>query len=164
MRNCLLGVLVLVAASAIGACGSDDSPANIAGTYSVNTTNGKSTCSFDWNEGDTSSGVPVSIVQNGAAITVSVTGLAAAGLVLLVGTADFDGSVEGHAFTATAYGKVPRSSGNCTYTVNATIKGSVSGDTIQGTVTYTPAGNGNPDCAALTCTAVQQFNGARPPT
>lgn len=146
------------------ACGSDESPANLAGTFSVNTTNGKNTCSFDWTEGDSSSGVPVVITQDGATIHVSVNGAAAVGLALLVGTNEFDGSVDGHSFDATAYGKLPRTSGNCTYTVNGRIRGSVSGDTIQGTVTYTPAGNGNPDCAALSCEAVQQFNGARPPT
>lgn len=148
----------------VTACGSDDSPANLAGTFSVNTTNGQNSCSFDWTEGDTSTGVPVVIAQDGASITVTVNGAAAIGLGLLVGTNEFQGSVKGHSFDATAYGKLARTSGNCTYTVNARIQGSVSGDTIQGSVTYTPAGNGNPDCAALTCSAVQQFNGARPPT
>ncbi|MGC4094279.1 MAG: hypothetical protein QM756_41495 [Polyangiaceae bacterium] len=145
-------------------CGSDDSPANLTGSYQVNLTNRASTCPFDWDENNMTSGVPVEFTQNGAAITVTVGGAPAIALALLVGKADFAGSVSGKSFTATAYGTLPRSSGNCTYTVNGTIKGSLSGDVIQGTVTYTPAGNGNPDCTALQCAAVQEFNGARPPT
>jgi hypothetical protein len=153
----LLGSLAL-------SCGSDDSPANVVGTYSINTTNGESTCSFEWAEGESATGVPVTFTQNGAAASATVGGVAAVALGLLVGTNQFDGSVQGRSLTLTAYGKIPRTSGNCTYTVNATIQATISGDTLEGTVTYAPAGNGNPDCDAVRCSAVQQFNGARPPT
>ena len=36
-------------------------------------------------------------------------------------------------------------------------------DTIEGTITYATKTNGNPDCAAVECSASQRFNGTRPP-
>jgi hypothetical protein len=53
---------------------------------------------------------------------------------------------------------------NCTYTLNVTFDGALSGDALQGTLTYAPKTNGSPDCGVLEqCQALQDFAGSRPP-
>ena len=75
----------------------------------------------------------------------------------------FEGEIHGDQFSMTDYGSKVTQSGNCTYTVNAVIAGTVSGNSIEGTVTYTPAITDNPDCEALKCQAEQAYSGSRPP-
>jgi hypothetical protein len=65
----------------------------------------------------------------------------------------------------TAKGSVTGTQGNCAYTTDGAVEATFTGDTMQGTVTYTRVTNGNPDCGALTgCKTTQQFSGARPPS
>jgi hypothetical protein len=159
--------VVATALSALGAtlgCGSSDTtPADVSGTYAVNITNDASTCSFDWNQGEMNTNIPIVITQDGKNATADVQGLAAVALALRLGTAQFKGTVSGNSVNLVAYGTTALHDGNCTYTLNGTIAATLSGDTLTGTVTYAPATNGNPDCASVKCAAVQRFNGSRPP-
>ena len=82
---------------------------------------------------------------------------------LWLGSAEFDGRVHANQLTLTNYGMRSQMQGNCSFTYNATIEGTLDGNAISGTITYAPATNENPDCAAVECSAVQEFSGSRPP-
>jgi hypothetical protein len=93
----------------------------------------------------------------------TIEGLTAILLAFVTGNAQFSGTVDGTDFTMTSYGQLTKTDGNCSYTWNVTLDGSLAGDAISGTVSYAPATNGNPDCAAIECSSIQDFSGSRPP-
>jgi hypothetical protein len=139
--------------------------ANVDGVYTVHVTNGENTCStvMDWMEGAQTRDIPLTIVQDGTALTGTVGGLMGVYLVLVIGKAEGEGEVNGDHFTITIYGNKAYTQGNCTLTLNATLDGTVTGDAISGSVTYRPAISTNPDCAPYDCEAAQAFSGSRPP-
>jgi len=157
--------LVLLAA----ACGSEDNAfhgvAAVAGTYSVALTNSSNSCALpNFELGTTSQGVPVEVTQDGATASARIDGIAGGFLRLWLGTAQYDGSVEESAVDLTARGSTPLRQGRCTYTVDSRLQATLTGDSLSGTLTYTPHTNGDPDCAQLLdCSAAQRFAGSRPP-
>lgn len=156
----------IVTASCVAGCGSDDDAGfsrDLSGDYSVNVTNGPSSCEQDWTEGETSTGIPFTIDQEGDSVTGRVEGGVAVLLALVIGTNEFEGTIDGNAFSMVAYGTIPRVEGNCTYTLNATLEGSIHDDAVEGSIVYAPATNSNPDCDAVECSSVQNFTGSRPP-
>lgn len=148
---------------ALAACGGD--PADVAGTYTINVTNGANGCGLpNYTEGESSSGVGVIITQDSDRASADVQGLAALGLDLLLGAHTFTGEVEGDSLDLQILGTRATTEGNCTFTYNADLGAEIDGDLLTGSITYRPATNGNPDCASRQgCTTVQAFNGARPP-
>jgi hypothetical protein len=148
-----------------GGSGGGEPAANVAGDYTVSLTNGANTCpsKSDWIEGNQSTGIPFTIQQDGNRIWAEAEGPAAVLFILVTGEVAFEGEVHENAFSMTNYGTKVSQEGNCTYTVNATIAGTVDGNTIEGTVVYRPAVTDNPDCAALDCQAEQLYSGIRPP-
>ena len=151
----------------IGLCGcgsSEEFTADVAGNYSVAITNGKSTCDFqNWEEGKETSGIGLAITQTGQSLHGTLDGITGAFFMLAFGSADFDGNIHGNSLTLTNYGTRSAMQGNCSYTYNATVSGTQTGDSISGTITYATKTNGNPDCSAVECSATQQFSGSRPP-
>ena len=147
-----------------GACGD---PVNVNGSYTVALTNGANGCGFqNWREGDTAQGVPLSITQNGAEVS-GVVGNSPAALLLLaaLGSSTFAGSVSGSRLDLWIYGTRPSTKGSCSYTLNAHVSASLSGDFLAGSIDYLTSTNGSPDCGTLTgCKTTQQLNGTRPPT
>jgi hypothetical protein len=160
MRRTAL-ILTLLA----GACGSD-TPANLAGTYTLALTVQKNECDILTNVvGTSSTGVTVVVTQDGSNVTAKVQGVPGLGLGLATGSDTFTGKVSGNSLDLSIVGNVPGSSGNCAFTRNAHLVGTVAGDLLTGSVTYTYATNKNPDCGTRdTCQDVQVLNGARPPT
>ena len=150
-----------------GSAGSADltPPADVGGEYLVAITNGTNTCSTvsGWTEGQQSTDIPVTLVQDGTMLTGEAGGLAALTVVLLTGENSFVGEIHGNEFSLTNYGTKASTAGNCTYTVNAVISGTVHGNSIEGTITYKPAISDNPDCAPYDCQADQAYSGSRPP-
>jgi hypothetical protein len=138
---------------------------NVAGDYSISGTNRANGCNIPgWTEGSTFTGVQVTITQSGTKATAMVMGVAGAGLDLLLGTHAFTGNVDGSAIHLEALGTKSNTSGNCTYTYNSDIDATLSGNALEGTLAYTAATNGNPDCVTImTCASTQDFNGTRPP-
>lgn len=149
----------------LAGCSSDDEfTADVAGNYTIALTNDESTCAFsNWEEGNETSGIGLAITQDGQELRGTLDGLAGAFFVLWLGSADFDGTIQGRALSLTNYGEVPKQQGNCSFTYNAVVKAKQNADTIEGTITYSPQTNGNPDCAAVECSASQRFSGVRPP-
>jgi hypothetical protein len=95
--------------------------------------------------------------------TGTVQGLVGLSLALWIGTNVFEGTVKGSTCELVAYGTTARQEGNCSYTLNATLTGKLTGNSLEGGIVYAPQTNGNPDCAALECAATQAFAGSRPP-
>lgn len=162
MRS-LLAFLLLVP---LTACGND--PAMVAGQYSVAVTNRDNGCNLaNWTVGAMSSNIPVDITQNGVMASATVTGIVGVAVSAALGSNVFTGDVDGNDLNLTLYGTVSHTAGNCTYTYNAVINATLSGDILQGTIDYKAKTNGNPDCTSMNitnCNSRQDFNGTRPPT
>jgi hypothetical protein len=156
-------LLTLMAALTLAAC--DSSPANVAGDYTLNLTNHEDSCAFpSWTEGNSTSGVAFTITQNGSAIDGTIGGVAGAYVDALLGSKTFNGSVDGDQLTLVLHGTRAFNQGGCTYTVTGTATATLASDVLQGTIVYTTATNGSPDCGTLEgCHATQVFNGTRPP-
>lgn len=159
--------LTLTSALAVPGCGSSssDSPANVAGNYTISVTNKDNGCGFaNFTPGNTAASIPFTVTQSGSAATGTIEGLVGAWVTLVFGSNHFTGSVSGNTVTMTLYGTRSATQGNCTYTVNATVTATSSGDLLEGHIDYSKAGNGNPDCTGITgCITRQDFNGTRPP-
>jgi len=161
-----------VVASAI-ACGgssfqpspSTTAPSDIGGDYIATLTNGTNDCQFaNWTAGSTTS-VHLDVQQTGPSATATVTGVA--GLlfdVILGGMPQFQGTVSGDSFDLVAVGTNASKDGQCSYTIKATLTGTLTGDAIQGNLTYSETTNGSSDCSYhATCTSVEAYAGARAP-
>jgi len=160
----VLFLMVIVAPSA--SCGGGD-PADVAGEFTIALTNRENGCGFDeWQEGKTTSNIPLTMAQDGADVTGTVGGVSGGYLNLVLGSNVFHGTVDGDDIDMTIYGDRSSTDGNCTYTVNATVAAAFDGDLLQGDILYTAATNGNPDCETSGlegCETRQEFNGTRPP-
>jgi hypothetical protein len=156
--------------AAVTACGGgsfSSQTADITGDFSVSLTTGSNACEFTgWTVGSVAMNVPVAIAQQGTSATATVTGLAAMLLLdAVLGTHEFQGTVSGDSFALTAFGSTSLKDGDCAFTIKATMTGSISGDAIQGQITYTETTNGNPACGYhATCSSVQSFAGVRAPS
>ncbi len=182
-RVALLAALGLGLGVAVAGCGSDDfevpvrdgsiadagpdaAPKNMAGNYMIAVTNGANGCGYmNWMENAVSTGVPLTVVQAGAAVTAEITGITGGLVMLATGSRTFTGTVDAAgAFSMVLIGTRAEMQNACTYTRKVFATGSVVGDTIQGTLDYTTATNGSPDCGSLeNCHTIQRFSGSRPP-
>lgn len=141
-------------------------PADVAGTYTVATTNGPNNCSASgWDAGATATGIPVVITQDGGTVQIIVEGLWGTALELGIGGRTFNGQVGGSHVTADLVGDVVSRQGECVFTYTLELDADLRGDLLEGNVTYRPVTNGHADCGILqTCQNVQAFNGTRPPS
>jgi hypothetical protein len=166
LRPCAAAALLLAACSSSTSTSSGP-PANVAGSYTVDVTDGSNGCNFaNWNQGAQAMNIAVSVSQNGSQVTATVNGVTGLFMTAGIGTNTFSGSLAGSQASMTATGTVQGTQGSCTFTTNATVDATFNGDTMQGTVTYTrvPAMQSS-SCASLQgCQTVQSFSGARPPT
>ncbi len=160
-----LVVLAFVAAAV--ACGtSSDPPQDLTGTYTVAVTSKENGCNFqNWNVGQSTSGIPMVVTQQGSnGITAVIQGAAGAYLTLILGTATFTGSVSGPTGTLTATGTRSGNQGNCAFTVNANMTITLAVNAINGSIAYAPKTNGGTDCGVLNaCSSRQDLSGSRPP-
>jgi hypothetical protein len=144
------------------ACGGD--PVDVEGTYSIGLTNRENGCNFDnWTVGQQTTGVDVVITQNGEAAIAEVQGGAGLYLNFAFGSNTFSGSVDGSDVDLFLAGTRSQTMGNCTFTYDGRIAATLSGNALNGTLTYSSNGNDNTDCAAIVCDSVQEFSGSRPP-
>jgi hypothetical protein len=147
------------------ACAACGGPANVAGDYTLALTNHDNGCNLgNWTVGDTATGVPVTITQASGNATADVAGLGRVALDAGLGGHTFTGPVDGNDIDLELFGTRSFNQGNCTYTYNAEIFGTVSGNSLDGEIHYTAATNNNPDCTTLQgCVSIQAFSGVRPP-
>ena len=155
--------LVTALALSVGACGSVN--VIVSGTYTGTVTNGVNSCPGTWTTGQASN-ADVTVAQTGSSVSLQVQGAAGLLLQLGFGTNAFSGSVSGGHIDATIIGSVSSTAGGCQYTFDGNLSGDLVGNTLSGTITYTPKTNGNADCTAMGitgCSRVQSFTMNRPP-
>jgi hypothetical protein len=156
--------LASIAAACGGSSFQTQAPADISGNYSVTLTNQANGCMFaNWTVGSSAQDLHIAIQQQGASASATVSGVAALVLDVILGTPTFQGAVQGESFSLTAFGSNQGKDGMCTFTIKVTMAGSIDGDAIQGTLTYSETTNGSPACDYhSTCTSVETFAGVRP--
>lgn len=161
--------LVSLCALALAACGDGDdfesTPVDTSGVYTVNVTNKANACGYpNWNENESTTGIELTIIQDGSTITGTVGGAVGSLVQLLLGASTFQGTVSGNQVDATNFGTKSYTDGACTYTINIVMEGTLDGDALQGVLRYTPKTNESPDCGVLaSCESIQEFSGSRPP-
>mgnify|MGYP001603801700 CR=1 FL=1 len=155
------GAILLVAALAMGC-----EPADVAGNYTVNLTNGENGCALtNWTVGEMTNAVPVVVVQDGDQVQLDVMGVGGTLLDLAVGSSLFTGQVGGNGITAALIGDNTARQGECVYTTTIDLDASVSGDFMEGQLRWRPVTNHHADCGVLeSCENLQTFNGSRPPS
>ena len=166
-----LRTLISLASTAfvVAAC-SGSGAADFSGDYTVTVTNDTNKCGFaNWTDGQASTGITVSISQDPTNMSVAqlnFTGLTALYLDLVIGTHIFSGAkVSGNQLDVTVLGTKTATVQNtsCSYTVDSHLQITLTGNTINGTIAYTPRTNNDPGCGTLNaCTNTQTISGARP--
>jgi len=158
-------VAMLVVSLAASGCGGSD--ADVAGNYTIALTNGDNGCNLaNFTTGNQTTGVSAVATQSGSQVTLTIGGLAAVALDGLLGAGKnvFAGTVSGDSLGVDSIGTKSNTSGNCTYTYNAHILGTLDGDVLRGRIEYRAADNGNSDCTQVHgCLTFQDYNGTRPP-
>lgn len=164
-------MLVIAGACAALGCGDEakgpvvETPANLAGDYSVDLTNEYNDCAtmvMKWMDGAVSEDVPFTITQNGVHVSAETMGAPAIAFLLLTGSLPFEGEIHGSHFLLVNTGTKLYDFDACSYTINATVEGDVDGDTITGTLVYSPVVGDDPACHDYACRAEQSFTGTRP--
>jgi hypothetical protein len=148
-----------------GGAGAPETPADVAGDYTVTLISHANDCpamSLQWMEGAVSKDVPFSITQEGTELEAETMGAPAIAFLLLTGSVEFAGEIQGSHFVLTNTGTKPYTYDACTYTINATVEGDVDGDVIVGTLVYAPVISMDPACRDYACRAEQAFTGTRP--
>jgi hypothetical protein len=156
----LLAVLLAMA------CDDDDPPADVEGEYTIAITNGENPCGFqNWDEGASATGIVLTVTQDGSSLMAVVEGVAGGLIGLLIGSADYEGHVQGNVLVLENFGTRSFTRGDCAFTIKSTAQVQLSGDAIAGTIEYTPVTNGSPACEELeSCVSEQLLSGTRPPT
>lgn len=170
MRSILLVFFASTLIPTVAGCsgGSDfEVAADFSGTYDVALTNKENGCNLDrWVVDETTRGIPLVLAQDAAgALSGEVLGGAGLVLSLWLGSNRFQGGkVDGDRGTLTLYGTTTQRQAGCTYTLAARADLRLLGNSVEGTISYTPVTNGSPDCAAIVaCRNVQAVAGSRPP-
>jgi len=151
----------------VAAC-SGGGAADFRGAYTVTVTDGANACGFGgWTDGQSNTGITVNISQDTTNMSVAqldFTGLTQIWLDYVVGMHTFSGAqVSGDHLEVTVLGTKTAVQGACSYSVDSHLRITLTGNTINGTIDYTPRTNGDASCGALNaCTNTQTVSGARP--
>ena len=137
--------------------------ANFAGAYSINFNNDENGCAFDgWTVDATTTGVPVTITQDGNQVTADVEGLAGTFLDLYLGSKRLSGTVEGNDATLILLG-APRDHAGCVSVIDAEYALTLAGDAVSGTAVYTRAIQSGTCTFPAGCESHQTLSGSRAP-
>ncbi len=142
----------------------------VSGTYVLSVVDGTNGCAIAGvTEGATVQGVPLTVSQAVDAgtpqnMTVTLGGSPGALLAGVMGTTTLAGTVGNDQVTLTPEapdsGATPSGALNgCSYTANASLQLNFSGDTVQGTMTYTLNLTGSTCGALVNCQTVQAMSG-----
>jgi hypothetical protein len=143
-----------------------DAPVDVAGSYTIASTNGANGCQFpgNWTPGATSTGIPLAVSQQGSDFNATLGGATGLFVDLWLGTHIFIGTVSGTNLHAGLVGTRQQMPGQCVYHVNGTMDGNVIGDTMTGTLDLTAViETAAADCPPQDCHSTIAFNGTRPP-
>jgi hypothetical protein len=150
------------AAMALAGCSGGGSTASWSGKYTVTITNATNDCNFQtWTLGQMVTGVPITMTDDGTAISAEIGDPAAPFFNTALGTNRLSGSAKGDVATLIANGIRPFTEGTCTYSVSATLSLTRSGETVMGTLSYTKTGGAG--CEAVQgCASTQSVTGSAP--
>src|SRR5262249_8899343 len=136
---------------AIAACGGSSSPpppsVNATGSYTGGVLDQSNTCPMSQAPGATTVQVTITQTDTGA-VTLQLEGAWGLAFALVLGTRTITGTVSGNHIDAVLVGTTDLHDGACTHKLQGTLSADVSGNTISGTMTYTPQ-NMSGDCAAF---------------
>lgn len=156
-----------VPAVVITACGGDESEgaADFSGNYSVAVTNRTNDCQYDGFEiGKSAQNVAFEISQSGSTASGKMTGLAGDFYLFLFGIGTLQGEVVGDTVSLSSVGTAELVKNGCKFFVRAQIDATITGDAVNGTVTYSNETAEMPQCQPLSgCTSTQALSGNRPP-
>ncbi len=165
--NTAFGIAGLVlAAAGCSSSSSGGTTTDFSGDYTVAVATDNNDCQFSgFTAGDTASGVPFTVTQSAADVTGVIGGsLAKVYYDVALGSHTFTGLASDNHVSMVIHGTNSFKQQSCTYTVIATLSGTLSGDSLAGQIAYSAATNGSADCAPLgACSTLQSFNGSRPP-
>ena len=132
----LIAPVALALLGALGCGGGDGDAVDASGEYTLAVTNGDNDCGFqNWTEGESSSGVPFSVVQNDDdEVTATIEGLAGGWVALVLGSRTFEGDVAGSRLDLTLFGTNSFNDAGCTYTVNGNVLATLNDDALEGTI------------------------------
>jgi hypothetical protein len=148
-------------------CGDSDSgpPVDFTGLYTGTSTNGASNCPGTWNMGGMADG-EANLVQSGSDVQFQMQGGTGIAFLLAFGSASFSGKANGKHVDAAIVGSPTTMTGSCSYTWKGSLAGDLSGDTLNGTLTYTPnITTAHADCDTMKvtgCSRVASFGYTRP--
>jgi hypothetical protein len=160
-------ILLMCVSFAAAACGGSDysQPVDVTGQYTGQVTNGVNTCPGVWVTGQMSD-VQITAAQTGDNISLQVKGGAALLLQAAFGSTAFNGKVSGNHIDALIIGSVMQSRSGCTWTTDGTLAADLNGNTLTGSVTYSPKTNNHADCmteGVTGCSSTQNFTLNRMP-
>src|SRR5258706_14860656 len=139
MRRCLISALLV----SVVACGGSSSssggpPVNAAGNYTGTVTNQMSSCPGLWNQGDMTD-VQITATQTDTGnITLQINGALGLFVQLGFGTRIITGTVSGSHIEAVLVGMTTVTENGCTHGWQGNLSADVSGNTITGSMVYTP--------------------------
>jgi hypothetical protein len=127
-------------------------------------TNGDNGCNYaNWAVGNSAQNISFDIAQSGAQASGTLKGIANIYFAVL-GIGTLQGPVNGANASLSGVGTTSLKQGNCAYFVRASANLALTGNALNGTITYSDQTNGSPDCGPLTtCESHQNVSGSRPP-
>lgn len=160
----VLGIGLVAVACSDSSPDPAEPPQDFSGTYSISVTNTDNGCDYpSWKIGESAQNIRFDIEQEGASARGELRGLANLYYAAL-GIGTLEGTVHGSSLTLTAVGTTSVKQGACAYFVRATADITLTGNTINGTMTYSNETNHHADCGALeTCSSQQSVAGSRAP-
>ncbi|HEX9296702.1 MAG TPA: hypothetical protein VF881_12740 [Polyangiaceae bacterium] len=159
-------ILLMCVTVATAACSGSDytQPVDVSGAYAGQVTNGVNSCPGVWVTGAMAD-VQVTAAQSGEDVSLQVNGAAALALEGAFGSRSYNGKVSGSHIEALIIGTVMQMRSGCTWTTNGTVAADLNGNTLSGTVTYSPQTNNHADCTTegvAGCSSAQSFTLTRP--
>lgn len=140
-------------------------PISPTGNYIVTLTNQENGCALpDWATGATIPNVGVKITERELMVTAEAQGAVGSAYKTWLGTAMFTGPLQGAKLLLVLRGNKFAAQQGCSYTFDATIDATLTGDTLEGSMFYRARTNGSLACGALNgCASRQALRGSRPP-
>lgn len=156
----------LALAFAISACGGSDDPVNFNGTYATTITNGGNGCEFaGWMVGNKTENVEVVMATDptdAKSVVVTVQGFAGGFLEIFVGSRIFISNTDGNEISGLLLGRESTDAG-CMQQSRIRINGKLTGDKLDGTLTYGFVVKNPAACGIkATCATQQTIVGSRP--
>ena len=160
--------LAFVVGVSLGCGGSSDgsgvASVDFTGNYAGTSTNGNNTCPGTWDTGQMADG-QMNLVQSEEDVQFQAQGQTGLAFLFAFGSASFSGKVDGDHVEAVIVGSPMFTQGECSYAWKGKLSANLDGDTLTGSLNYTPDANGHADCSTykvIGCSRSLTFKYMRP--